>query len=146
MPTRRRRRRGVSLVEVMVALAVLTFGVYAIHDQFLATRDLGLSHLDRTRARYLAHQKLEELRAAGHGALAAWAPREAAMAPAYAPFRDVTRLDPSPLRFHYRVALAKGAANEPIGVTVDVRWDRLAASTPEPLEGYSLQVQSRIYP
>lgn len=145
MPTRR-RRRGVSLVEVMVAVAVLTFGVYAIYDQFMSTRDRGLTQLDRTRARYLAHQKLEELRAAGHEALAAWEPEGDAMAPAYAPFRDMTQLDRSSLRFHYRVALTKGASNEPIGVTVDVRWDRLAATRTEPLEGYSLQVRSRVYP
>lgn len=68
-----RSRGGFTVVELMVALAILTFGVYAIYDQFLASRDLGRRREADVRGRLLAERRLEELRAAPYDELAALA-------------------------------------------------------------------------
>lgn len=75
------RTAGFSMVEVVVATAILVFGIYGVYDQFLATRDLGRRREADLRARLLAEKRLEELRAAPYAALAARASRPFAPIP-----------------------------------------------------------------
>lgn len=74
MTPRSNLTRAFSIVEVLVAMAVLTFGVYAIYEQFITLRRLGDQRQPVHQARWLAHQQLEELRAAPAAALRRWTP------------------------------------------------------------------------
>jgi prepilin-type N-terminal cleavage/methylation domain-containing protein len=130
----RSKRRAVTLIEVMVAVAVLTFGVYAVYDQFRASADRSRARYQQARGRFLAHQKLEELRACDFSALESWRPPES-----FTPAAS----DASP-PFRYRVTLERGPAAEAIGLGVEVRWDYDAA--PRPPEGYAVRVNGRVYP
>lgn len=60
--TRSARRRGFSLLEVLVALAVLTAGVLAIAAVFPKTLQAGNESLILTQAAALAQMKAEEIR------------------------------------------------------------------------------------
>ena len=69
---RRAPRRGASIVEVLVALAILTLGAGAIFDQFTGVGKRSREEALRTQARWLAHQELNLLLAAPAADFAAW--------------------------------------------------------------------------
>ena len=74
----RHTQRGFTLVEFIIAMAILIFGAYAIYEQFHKTaRPSGPSEqkLLEGRAQMLAHQLVAELQACSHEALKAWEPR-----------------------------------------------------------------------
>ena len=72
--TGRRSRHGFTLVEIIVALSMLILGAYAMYGGFINLSRNEADRLASVRARWAAHQRLEELRAAPHAALAAWTP------------------------------------------------------------------------
>ena len=72
------RHRGFTIVELIIAMAILIFGAYGIYDQFHKTaRRSGPSQqkLLQGQARMLAHQRVAELNACSHEALKAWDPQ-----------------------------------------------------------------------
>lgn len=62
------------MVEIIVALAILTFGIMGIYEQFLAAGKQGRERLLPAQARLLAHQELEQLRACSYESLKSWKP------------------------------------------------------------------------
>jgi len=62
---RKYRKYGFSLIEVMIALAVLVFGIYGLLDLFFNSHNLSQRAQARTQALYLAKGKLTELQASG---------------------------------------------------------------------------------
>ena len=68
--------RGVSLVEVMIALAVLTFGVYGVLDLYVNSHRLAQKAGTRTQALYLARARIAELEASRPADLFALAEKE----------------------------------------------------------------------
>jgi hypothetical protein len=105
---RRLKHRAFSLVEFVVAIGVLVFGVYAIYDQFIAARIPSQQRLLMAQGRALAHQRLEELRAAPFDSLKSYQAPEK-----FEPIES----DP---RFHCRSkVVAEGIALE---ITVEVGW------------------------
>jgi len=54
-----RRRRGMSLVEVTIALAILGFGILAAAAAQLSAMKFSVESRERTEAQYLAQQALE---------------------------------------------------------------------------------------
>lgn len=66
--------RAFTLVEIIVALGMLLVGAYAVYEGFGNLTRNEADRLATVRARWAAHQRLEELRAAPHAALAAWTP------------------------------------------------------------------------
>lgn len=72
MIPRQHTLRAFSIVEVLVALAILVFGAVALYEQFLQSNHQGRSQFARMQARNLAHQELEQLRATPYQALKAW--------------------------------------------------------------------------
>ena len=65
-------RRGFTLVEFMIAIAVLIFGVYGIFDQFVKIKGPSDEDLLRAQMQWFAHQELQELRACSYEALGAF--------------------------------------------------------------------------
>lgn len=111
-------RRGISLVEVMVALAIFVFGIYFIYDQFLNARDVGRTNLMIAQARAFAHQGVEELRACGYAELRAWTPGEK-----YEPLAA----DP---RFYRKIELTPRDQNEGVDIRVLVAWNPTEPDAP----------------
>lgn len=72
--SRCRACRGLSIVEILVALAIFSVGIYALHGQFLDLSLKSSRQILATQARLLAQQELEQLRAGDFEALAAWQP------------------------------------------------------------------------
>lgn len=105
-------RRGFTLVEFIIAVAVFTFGVSAVYSQFIALQRPSSQRLLKAQARMFAHQGLEELRACEAGALASWTP-EASFSP----------LEVNP-RFWIRSEV-DASASGPIVLTVRVGWNPL---------------------
>ena len=58
--------RGFSLVEVMIALIVLVFGIYGVLDLYLNAQKQSERNDYKSLAMYVAKGKLEELKAAGY--------------------------------------------------------------------------------
>ena len=74
MPLHRTATRGLSLVEVMVAMAILVFVVAGVYSQFLDLGQRSRNRLEPIEARLLAHQELEHLRACRFESLKNWKP------------------------------------------------------------------------
>ena len=58
---RYRPKRGFSIIELAIAIGVLTFGVYAIYSQFIATRDLGRRQAKMAQGRAHSRRLLPDL-------------------------------------------------------------------------------------
>ena len=65
-------RRGFSFIELIVAMAVLVFGVYGVYHAFLETRPRSQARLFMAQGRMLAHQRFAELQATPYAALRSW--------------------------------------------------------------------------
>ena len=63
-----------SIVEILIALAVLVFGAFGLYEQFLRSHQQGQRYLERIQARCLANQELEQLRATSFTGLKNWRP------------------------------------------------------------------------
>lgn len=112
------QRRGVSLVEVMVALAILVFGIYFIYDNFLNARNLGRTNVMIAQARSFAHQGVEELRACSYAELKAWTPGDK-----YEPLAA----DP---RFFQKIELTPRKADEGVEIRVLIAWNPAEKNDP----------------
>ena len=55
------KNKGFSLIEVLMALAVLVFGIYGVVDLFVTSHNLSNRAIAQTQAVYLARGKLAEL-------------------------------------------------------------------------------------
>ena len=64
--------RGFTLVEVMIALVVLVFGIYGVLDLYLNAQKQSERNDYKSLAMYVAKGKLEELKAAGYENLASY--------------------------------------------------------------------------
>ena len=64
--------RGFTLVEVMIALIVLVFGIYGVLDLYLNAQKQSERNDYKSLAMYVAKGKLEELKAAGYENLASY--------------------------------------------------------------------------
>lgn len=71
---RRAYRQGVTIIEIVVALMILTVGAYAVFNHFISQANLSRHSQRRAQAQLLAQQQLEELRACSPEALLAWTP------------------------------------------------------------------------
>lgn len=102
--------KGFSLVEVVIALAVLTFGAYGIYARFYDSGRMSRLHYDQERAYLLAAAEMERLRACPAESLRAWRPSP----------------DPEPwsgqLRFNYQDSVQTGE-NGLLNLSVKVGWD-----------------------
>lgn len=103
------RRRGFSLVEFIIAIAVLVFGVYGVYNSFIGLRAPSTHRLNVAQARLLAQQKLEELRASEADGLIEWKPG--------AEYRPVAAMP----KFLYLPAIST-RADGVIEITVSVGW------------------------
>ncbi len=61
---RKYRHGGFSLIEILIALAVLVFGIYGVLDLYFNAERLSRRAITRTQAVYLAKGKFAELQAA----------------------------------------------------------------------------------
>ncbi len=64
--------RGFTLVEVMIALIVLVFGIYGVLDLYLNAQKQSERNDYKSLSMYVAKGKLEELKAAGYENLASY--------------------------------------------------------------------------
>lgn len=106
----RRATHGFTIVELVIASAVLVLGLFAIYAEFLETRDRSQTLLIRAQARAIAHQKMCELLAASPESAKGWT-GDAAFAP----------VEPNS-RFHVRRE-AKAEADGSVALFVDLGWD-----------------------
>ncbi len=60
-----RHRRGFTLIEVLVALAIVAFGLIAVFGQMSQTATAAFRLRDKTLASWVAHNKVTELRLSG---------------------------------------------------------------------------------
>ncbi len=75
MPTvTKNRQRGFTIVEVIVALAILVFGLGAIYGHMINSARSGQRSIQRMQSRWLAHERLAELRTAPYASLKGWTP------------------------------------------------------------------------
>ena len=75
MPTvAKNRQRAFTIVEVLVALAILVFGLGAIYMHMVDADRAGRTRLQQMQLRWLAHERLAELRAAPYASLKNWQP------------------------------------------------------------------------
>ncbi len=63
MPRTDRNQSAFTLVETLIATAILILGVYALYDQFIRTRDVSRAHQRQMQLQWLGRQRLEEIRA-----------------------------------------------------------------------------------
>lgn len=105
----RRRPRAYSLVELMIAVAVLTFGLAAIYGQFRDTRQPSQYRLFLAQSQFQAQKLLSEAMACSHTDLRNWKPG--------AKFEKIE----SQPRFSARTSLNE-AAGGAIEVVVQVGW------------------------
>ncbi|HOE96728.1 MAG TPA: prepilin-type N-terminal cleavage/methylation domain-containing protein [Candidatus Sumerlaeota bacterium] len=75
---KRGARRGFSIIEILVALAILVLAAGGVYHQFFNIDRLGRMRLNEIQGRLLAQQRLEELRALPYARLAEWEPGETA--------------------------------------------------------------------
>lgn len=69
-----KKTHGFTIVEVLVALAILVFGVYEVYAHFLDSAARGREHINDVQARFIAHQELQELLACPYDKLRTWKP------------------------------------------------------------------------
>lgn len=103
-----------SIIEVMVALGILSVGAFVAYDHFLTSQKVGLRQLSRVTAGYLAQQELEQLRACPYGQLKAWRPSPM----------------PIPVPNHLQFVYLDQVEPRPDGLlelTVSVAWDMLGS-------------------
>lgn len=72
------RNRGFSTVEMLIAIGVLTFGVYGVYDRFIETGQAMSRQVWRTQSDFAAKQRLAELKAVPLAELKAWTPPDRA--------------------------------------------------------------------
>ena len=120
-----RAPRAFTIVELMVALAGLTFGVYVIYERFQETSRPGRMALQKAQGRWLAEKRLEELRACPAAALRAWPPSE-----------RFEPIDENP-KFRVKSALAAGEGGS-VEITVTVGWE------PTDAEGQSFNMKQLV--
>lgn len=65
MLSRKHKQKGFTFIEVIIALAVLVFGIYGALDLYFNAQRLGERASFKTQALYLAKGKMVELQAAG---------------------------------------------------------------------------------
>lgn len=106
-----RRPRAYSLVELMIAVAILTFGLAAMYGQFRDTRQPSQRRLHVAQAQFHGQQILSEALAASYADLKAWKP-----APDFTPIEDETR-------FKARTTVDEVAGNA-LEIVVQVGWGR----------------------
>lgn len=111
-----RRPRAYSLVELMIAVAVLTFGLAAIYGQFRDTRQPSQRRLHLAQAQFHAQQILSESLAASYADLKAWKP-----APSFVEIEGDSR-------FKARTSLDEVGGNA-LEIVVQVGWG--SATAPE---------------
>lgn len=68
------RHRAFTIVEVLIAMAILVFGLGGIYSLMVEADRAGHQRLERMQVRWLAHERLSELRAAPYGSLKTWQP------------------------------------------------------------------------
>lgn len=102
--------RGMTVIEILVAVFILSIGAYTIFDNLNIQASHGRDTTRRMQAQMLARQKVEELRAAPYAALKQWqAPAQPAVLP-------------DNLRYQYLASVKpgdKGALN----LSVTVGWN-----------------------
>lgn len=106
----RRKPRAYSIVELVIAVAVLTFGLAAIYGQFLDTRQPAQRRLFLAQAQFHAQQLLSEALACSYDDLKGWKP-----APNFSPLEDETR-------FGARTSVDL-LSDQAIEVVVQVGWN-----------------------
>lgn len=75
MPTvTKNRQRAFTIVEVLVAIAILVFGLGVIYEYMVDSAQSGNRGIERMQVRWLAHERLAELRSAPYASLKAWTP------------------------------------------------------------------------
>jgi prepilin-type N-terminal cleavage/methylation domain-containing protein len=122
----RHDKHGFSIVEVLLALAILTFGVFGIYEQFLKSNQRGLGQVSQIKARLLASQELEHLRACSYASLKSWKPTADSL-----PY-------PGNLKFQYLDTLAV-RPDGLLELSVQVGWDMRSGEKFEP--GHSITVK-----
>jgi Tfp pilus assembly protein PilV len=117
---------GFSVVEILVALAVLTFGVVGVYSQFTGIGRMGRDRITTIQARFLAHQELEQLRACSFECLKNWKPPLAVL-----PY-------PNHLKFFYQDQILV-RPDGTLELNVQVGWDMRSGENFE--KGRSVAVQ-----
>jgi type II secretory pathway pseudopilin PulG len=141
MNLRLSRSRGFTVVEVMIALIVLVFGIYGALDLYINAQRQSERNEYKSLAAYVAKGKLEELKAAGYDNLASYVrfhqnqgtgesipyPDNIAfisqpLPETYAPSRALSRIV-------WQADLALNPENESIQVAVTAGWFPTAQKT-----------------
>jgi len=68
----KKHTRGSTIVELLIAVAILTFGALGVYEHFLALNQRGRDQLGAIQARCLALGELEQLRACSYEELKQW--------------------------------------------------------------------------
>jgi hypothetical protein len=85
------------MVEIIIALAILTMGVCVVYDRFLDSARHGRELTSELQARYLAMGELDHLRACPFDRLRAWTPpAKPAIVPDRLRFSCLERVTPRP--------------------------------------------------
>lgn len=106
----RRKPRAYSLVELLIAVAILTFGLATIYGQFRDTRQPSQRRLFLAQAQFHAQKLLSEALACSYDELRGWKP-----APSFSTIEDETRFGA-----RTTVGMISGDAIE---VVVQVGWN-----------------------
>jgi type II secretory pathway pseudopilin PulG len=109
----------VSLIEILVALAVLSVGIYGAAELLVAARNSATLADRKVRASGLAQLKFEELRAAGPALADQWLSAERAADGTVRWPKGGPQATPQDGRFAWR-AIVKPAADGPAHLTVEV--------------------------
>lgn len=125
----RGRRRAFTVVELIIATAVIVVGASAIYDQFVRTALPSHRRLLEAQGRMYAHQKLAELSGATPESFRNWRPNEDF---------DFVRDDE---RFRWRAELTP-QADGTVQISVTTRWDSINAPEGDPVpEGLSVVIK-----
>ena len=86
---------GMSIIEILVAVMLLTIGVYGFYQHFIGLGSRSLHELGKIEATLLARQQVEQLRATPYETLRAWnPPGESKVIAGHVKYQYLTTLEP----------------------------------------------------
>lgn len=116
-----RKNKAFSIVEIMIALVILVFGLYGILELFYNSDTTRTMSQLKTQASFVATEKLETLKSVGFDGIEAYIAKGAAQNSQNAFYPDSFQVVPKNPRLKWQAILAKSAENPNIiDITVNV--------------------------
>jgi len=139
-------KKGFTLVEIMIALVVLVFGLFGILDLFYSSDTARISGQLKQEATFLGVEKIETLKAVGYDALTAYIEKTAAnQNNPEANYPVEFKVYQSNTRLKWRATLKKLSQDpETVQIIVTVLWSLKTTSETEVPKQQTLNFVGRV--